>query len=348
LITRFRVAKMKRKYQILIVVAVIAIGVLGYHSIEHNWSFLDSIYMTLITITTVGFGEVKPLSNAGKVFTIIFIILGLSTAAVIAGQLARSFLERNFKAIIEANKMRKKTRRLKDHFIVCGFGDIGSSISNELFNSGIPFVIIEDNDHIAEFAMMKNYLVINGKATYDDTLIEAGIKRARGIVVCLGDDSLNMYVTLAAREMNPNLLIIVRGYKPDGEKRMLRAGANSVIYPLKLGGQQMAQIIISEYSKDYRKNKLEISTISIMGYSLKLYKHFRRNNIKLQEIIEENNALQAVKIKRGDGTVIFNPSPDTLVNRDDSILLLVEERELEDDSYLEEISVQKEKFEPVS
>jgi len=166
--------------------------------------------------------------------------------------------------------------------------------------------------------MMKNYLVINGKATYDDTLIEAGIKRARGIVVCLGDDSLNMYVTLAAREMNPNLLIIVRGYKPDGEKRMLRAGANLVIYPLKLSGQQMAQI---------------------MGYSLKLYKHFRRNNIKLQEIIEENNALQAVKIKRRNGTLIFNPSPDILVNRDDSILLLVEERELENYSDLEEMPI---------
>jgi len=332
---------MKRKLQIFIVISVFLIGILGYYFIEHNWSFLDALYMTIITLTTVGYGEVKPLSNTGKIFTVIFIILGLSTAAVIASQLARNFLERNFKAIIEANKMKKKTRKLKDHFIVCGFGDIGNSISNELSNAGIPFVIIENNDRIAEFAMMKNYLVIKGKATYDETLIEAGIKRSKGMVICLGDDSLNMYVTLAARELNPNLLIIVRGYKSDGEKRMLRAGANSVIYPLKLGGQQMAQIIISEYSKDYRENKLEVSTFSIMGYSLKLYKHFMRNDIKLEKIIEENNALKTIKIKRADGTEIFNPSSDTLINKDDSILLLVEEKELEDEAVIEKDSILK-------
>ncbi len=316
---------MSRKLQIAIIVSVFIIGVAGYYLIEGNWSFLDALYMTIITISTIGYGEVKPLSQAGRIFTIFFIVLGLSTAAVLASQLVRSFIEKNFKAIIEANKMRKRINRLKDHFIICGFGDIGSSISNELYNAGIPFVIIENNDRIAEFAMMKNYLVVKGKATYDDTLIEAGVKRARGIVVCLGDDSLNMYVTLAARELNPDLLIIVRGYKSDGEQRMIRAGANSVVYPLRLGGQQMAQIIISEYSKNYKENRLEISTMAIMGYSLKLYKHFQKDEVKVEEIVDSMNAVKAIKLRRSDDTEIKNPPNDMVVKKDDSILLLVEE-----------------------
>ena len=318
---------MSKKVQILIIIAVFAIGVLGYYLIGGNWSFLDALYMTIITISTIGYGEVKPLTTAGKIFTIFFIFLGLSTAAVLASQLARGFIERNFRAIIEANKMRKKVSKLKDHFIVCGFGDIGSSISNELYNAGIPFVIIENDERIAEFAVMKNYLVVRGKATYDDTLIEAGVKRARGIVVCLGDDSLNMYVTLAARELNPELLIIVRGYKSDGEQRMIRAGANSVVYPLRLGGQQMAQLIISEYSKNYKANKLEISTMAIMGYSLKLYKHFKKDEVKVEDIVKSMGAVRAIKLRKSDNREFQDPSPDMIVTKDDTILLLVEERE---------------------
>ncbi|RKY02601.1 MAG: hypothetical protein DRP54_01475 [Spirochaetes bacterium] len=297
--------------------------------------------MTIITITTVGFGEVKPLSLDGRIFTLFFIVLGLSTAAVLAGQIAKSFLEKNFIAIIEENKMRKKISRIRDHIIICGFGDIGSSISAELYAAGIPFVVIENNERIAEFAMMKNYLVVKGKATYDDTLIEAGIKRARGIVVCLGDDSLNMYVTLAARELNPKLLTIVRGYKADGEKRMLRAGANSVIYPLRIGGQQMAQLILSEYSKKLKENQLEVSTIPIMGYSLKLYKHMRKE-ISVSEILETPNVLKVVKIKRSDGTEVHNPEPDFKVQKEDRVLVLVEEKYT--DLFEEENNGDKEEF----
>lgn len=332
---------MSRKLQILIIVCVVSVGVVGYYFIENDWSFLDALYMTIITITTVGFGEVKPLSLDGRIFTLFFIVLCLSTAAVLAGQIAKSFLEKNFIAIIEENKMRKKISRIRDHIIICGFGDIGSSISAELYAAGIPFVVIENNERIAEFAMMKNYLVVKGKATYDDTLIEAGIKRARGIVVCLGDDSLNMYVTLAARELNPKLLTIVRGYKADGEKRMLRAGANSVIYPLRIGGQQMAQLILSEYSKKLKENQLEVSTIPIMGYSLKLYKHMRKE-ISVSEILETPNVLKVVKIKRSDGTEVHNTEPDFKVQKEDRVLVLVEEKYT--DLFEEENNGDKEEF----
>ncbi len=321
---------MSKRLRILVILVVFAIGTFGFYFLGDGWTLLESFYMMIITITTVGYGEVKPLSPEGRLFTIFFIILGLSTAAVLATQLAGEFIENNFKALFGASKMKKKIGKLQNHYIICGFGDIGSSISASLKKADIPFVVIENSDKIAEYAIMQNYLVVKGKATYDTTLEDAGIKKARGIVICLGDDSLNMYVSLAAREMNPDLLILVRGYRADGEKRMIRAGANSVIYPLKLGGQQMAQIIISEYSKDNEADHLEITTSGIMGYSLKMYKHFKDEGVSISQVLQSTNAAEVVKIQRNDGSVVIDPSPDEAVKRGDSILLLVQEEDATD------------------
>jgi len=321
---------MSNKLRIFIILFVFTIGTMGFYFIEGNWTILEAFYMTIITITTVGYGEIKPLSSSGQIFAIVFIILGLSTAAILASELARQFIERNFKAIYGAGKMRKKIAKIQNHYIICGFGDIGSSMSADLKEAKIPFVIIENKIETAEFATMQNYLVVNGKATYDDTLVEAGIKEARGIVICLGDDSLNMYVSLAARELNPKLLILVRGYKIEGEKRMIRAGANSVIYPLKLGGQQMAQLIISEYSKENNTNHLELTTSGIMGYSLKMYKHFKEEETTIKQILDSTNASQALKIQRIGGLEINRPGIDAKVMKGESILLLSHDETEED------------------
>ena len=321
---------MSTKIRIFIILLVFLIGTLGFYFIEGNWTLLEAFYMTIITITTVGYGEVRPLSPNGQIFTIIFIILGLSTAAILASELARQFVEKNFKAIYGAGKMRKKINKLTNHYIICGFGDIGSSMSASLKEAEIPFVLIEAKQETAEFAIMQNYLVINAKATYDTTLIEAGIKRARGIVICLGDDSLNMYVSLAAREINPDLLILVRGYKTEGEKRMIRAGANSVIYPLKLGGQQMAQLVISEYSKQNETTHLEVTTSGIMGYSLKMYKHFKTDETSIKQILKSIDAAQALKIQKNDGSEINRPGMDTIGRKGESILLLIHDETEED------------------
>jgi len=321
---------MSTRIRILIILFVFLVGTLGFYFIEGTWTLLEAFFMTIITITTIGYGEVKPLSPQGQVFAIIFIILGLSTAAILATELARQFIERNFKAIYGAGKMRKKINKLRNHYIICGYGGIGSAICASLKNSEVPFVIIENNDKSVEFATNEGYLVVIGKATYDATLIEAGIKQARGIVNCLGDDSINMYVSLAARELNPGLLILARGYKSDGEKRMIRAGANSVIYPLKLGGQQMAELVISEYGKDNKTNHLELTTSGIMGYSLKMYKHFKDEETTIEQILSSTHAAQALKIQRINGQEMNRPGVDTIVNKGESILLLAHDERKED------------------
>lgn len=333
---------MSKRIRILIILLVFTVGITGFYILGDNWTLLDALYMTVITITTVGYGEVKPLTPEGHIFTIFFIILGLSTAAILATQLAGEFIENNFKAIFGAGKMRKKIKKLSNHYIVCGFGDIGSSISKSLKEAEIPFVVIENSTQNAEYAQLQNYLVVLGKATYDATLLEAGLMDARGIVVCLGDDSLNMYVTLAAREMKPDLLIFVRGYKDGGEKRMIRAGANSVIYPLKLGGQQMAQQIISEYSKKNKTSQLEVTTSGILGYSLRLYKHLKEKETTVGAIVSFHQAARALKMEKKGGVKIKDPTDELIIVKNDRILLLMDNdvvedlEELEDADYLSE------------
>ena len=309
------------KIMILIVI-IFAVGTTGYYLIEDDWTLLDGFYMTAISITTVGYGEIKPLSDAGKIFTVILIFLGLGSVAVFASQLAKTFIENNLNRYFGANKMMKKIGRLKNHYIICGFGGIGSSISAKLDDSDIPFVIVEENEETANWAQKRNYHTILGKATYDSTLIQAGIKRATGLVVSMGDDSLNMYVSLAARELNPDLYIIARGYKPDIENRLIRAGANTVVYPIKMGGEMIAREIKNQYKKNGSGSE-EPRHSSVMGYSLKIYNHFSDNPAAIGEIREKTGAENIVTLKRENNEEVSFPKDSEILKKNDTLLMLV-------------------------
>ena len=309
--------------------SIFAFGTLGYFFIEDGWSLFESLYMTAITITTVGYGETKPLSDAGRMFTIILIFLGLGSAALFASQLAKTFLERNLTHIFGVNKMKKKLEKIKGHYIVCGFGDIGSTISNALSESHIPFVVIEADEKTAEYAIQRKFLVAQGKATYDATLLQAGIQRASGIVICLGDDSVNMHVSLAARELNPDIFIVTRAYKSHVEKRMVRAGANRVVNPQKLGGQQFANLITKQFQQEDGL-ELEKTHSTVMGYALKIYDHFNTVPISVGQILEKHHALQVLKIRKVDGSEIEHPSADTILRPHETALLLINDFEIKD------------------
>ncbi len=316
----------KVKVQIVIItIAVFALGTFGYYFIEDGWTLFDSFYMTAITVTTVGYGETKPLSDSGRIFTVILIFLGLGTAALFATQLAKTFLENNFKDIFGANKMKNSLTKLQDHFIVCGFGDIGSSICSVLDQANIPFSIIEAEEETANHAIRRRFLTVKGKATYDTNLYQAGIKRASGIVLCLGDDSLNMHVSLAARELNPNIFIISRGYKADVEKRLIRAGANTVVNPLKLGGEQIAALIINQYKTEHTLDESTLQNASVMGYALKMYQHFPADPVSIEEVKNKLGAWRALKIRKSDGSEIHYPPESMEISNLETVLFLIDE-----------------------
>lgn len=299
------------------ILIIFFVGTVGYVIIE-DWSIFDAFYMTAISITTVGFGETKPLSTAGKIFTITIIFMGLGAAAVFATHLARAFLENHFRNLFGANKVLKKINRLKNHYIVCGYGGVGSSICNSLYEAGIKFVVIEENPDVAKWAQERDFLTVVGKATYDTTLVQAGIHDASGIVVSMGEDSLNMYVSLAAREMNRDIYIIARGYKSDIESRLIRAGADRVVYPIKMGGEQIAQLVLKQL-------QVKSSKSANMGYQLHPYKHYSDQDTTVGNVVNRMQTHSVITLKRVSGEKLSNPADETVVHKGDTLLLVVEE-----------------------
>lgn len=227
----------------LVLLGLLTVGTLGYMLIE-GWPPLESLYMTVTTITTVGFGEVRPLSAAGRAFTMLLILSGVGTVAyvlgsvveyVVASELANGFADR---------RRRRMLATLTDHFIVCGFGRVGQQIAQEFDGLSLPFVVIDNDEAALAASHGAGYHTVRGDATSDDTLVAAGIERARGLLTALGSDVSNLYVVLSARSLRPDILIVARADQDESERKMLRAGANRVLSLYPLGGRRMAELAL--------------------------------------------------------------------------------------------------------
>lgn len=199
----------KFKIVLMILVAVIAFGTFGYTVIE-KWSPLDALYMTLITLSTVGFGEVHTLSPAGKVFTMILVIAGVSGVAYTLSIIGEMVIEGELKKLLGRKRMEKGLKELKDHYIVSGFGRVGRRIAQELASRNVPFVIIDKDLQRIEQAEKDGFLFIQGDSTTDETLLDAGIQRAKGLITALMNEADNVFIVLSARQLNPNLFITAR------------------------------------------------------------------------------------------------------------------------------------------
>jgi voltage-gated potassium channel len=216
-----------------------AFGVLGYMAIE-GWSFIDSLFMTAITVTTVGFEEVHPLDTGGKVFTIFVAFLGVGWAFYILLGLVELILEGQLGLALGVRRMRGKIEALREHYILCGFGRVGEEIARDLKARGVPFVIVDSNPEAIERARKHDYLLLEGDATSDAALIEAGIQRAHCLLAASDSDSGNTYIVLTAKALNPRLFVVARVGQPASTTPMLRAGADRVISPYSIGGRRMA------------------------------------------------------------------------------------------------------------
>ena len=301
---------------------VLLIGTLGYYRIEDNWSILDSFYMTVITITTVGFSEVRELTPEGKVFTIFIIFLGLGMGTALFARLGQFIVESGVKNLYGRRKMIDRIKRLRNHYLICGYGRTGSSIARKLSETGIDFVIIDSHqDHIDE-ATALGYNVLKGDASSDAVLLKAGIQKAKGTVLCVGDDVTNVNIALAARELNNEQNIISRGTNPSLEYRLVRAGADSVVYPMRMGGEQIARNIAREYRNEEVADRG--SSSSMLGYELRIIRNSEEPR-SVRDFMNEYGALRPVAIRKNDGDMSHNPTPDDIVEENDSLLLLINE-----------------------
>jgi len=235
---------------IIILASIIAAGTIGYMLIE-GWTPLDSIYMTVITVSTVGFGEVHPLSEAGRIFTIILIIGGVSGALFVFSALIDYVIEGRMGIARRKRHMKAKIAELKDHFILCGYGRVGEEVARIFTEEGVPFVTIDSRPENIALAEEQGYLCLLGDATSDKVLLEAGIERARALVAAVGSDVDNTYIVLSARGMRPDLFIEARASTKEAEAKLKTAGANRIVAPNSIGARRMALLAIRPTVADF-------------------------------------------------------------------------------------------------
>src|SRR5512139_2202097 len=246
----FQVETFRNKIMLsaVLIFLLISAGTVGYVFIE-GWDFLDSLYMTITTLTTVGFGEVHPLSRIGRVFTIALIVGGVGTVFYALGTIAKFMLEGEFEEIFGRKRLEKKIKELKDHFIVCGYGRMGKIICRELKEKNIPFVVIEKKPEALIGG--QDVLLVEGDATRDEILKEVQIGRARGLISVLPTDAENLYVVLSARGLNPRLMIVARAGEEGSEQKLVRAGADRVVSPYYIGGLRIAHTVLKPAVVDF-------------------------------------------------------------------------------------------------
>jgi voltage-gated potassium channel len=305
------------------IIIIFFTGIFGYHLIE-GWSYLDCMYMMVITLSTIGFGETHPLSPAGRLLTIFIIVFGISTGAYVLQGIARFIIEGELSNMIKKQKLQKQIEAIKDHFIICGFGRIGSRIASELKESGVAFVIVERdsklNEHIIE---EKGYLLVEGDATDDEILKKSGIERAKGLVSALASDADNVYVVLSSRELNGKLIIISRCREESGKKKLYIAGADKVISPYHIGALRMSMAVIKpnvygflELITENKELDLDMAEISISDGSA-----LHRVALKDSHIRDKLGVI-VIGIKKHHGHMLFNPSPREFIEERDHLIVL--------------------------
>jgi voltage-gated potassium channel len=310
------------KISIVVLLALVSLGATGYMVIE-DWRFLDALYMTVITLGTVGFKEVHDLSDYGKVFTIVLIFIGVSVLGYIVGSLAQIMFEGQFQRIIGRKKVEKKIDSLQDHYIICGFGRIGQLICKEFAAKPIPFLVIEKHPEAHEKLHHEEYLHLRGDATEDETLLRAGIRKAKGLISVVTSDTENVYITLTARGLNPELYILARSGEEGSEIKLRRAGANKVVSPYVIGGGRMAQAILRPNVVDFieiatGREHLELQMEEIM---IPHHSGFVGENLISSGFRKETGTI-IVGIKKGDGTMVFNPDSHSRIEADDTLIVL--------------------------
>ena len=319
---------------LLLFMIVIIFGITGYIVIE-GWNLLDSTYMTIITLTTVGYGETNTLTGSGRIFTIFLIIFGLGSAATVLNTFATVLLDNKFNNFLGRKAMNAELKKMKDHVILCGLGQIGMIIAVKLQEKQIPFVVVDNNQEEIEKAQQLGFVFVNGNITLDATLLSAGINRAKTLVICSSDITINLTISLAAKELNSHIEVIAQGVDYSLESRIMRSGADVVVYPLSLGGEQISEIIASNYNG---KEKSEsISYQAIKGYYMKMYRHFDNDSITIEEVVRKEKGLRAIALKPKSSDIVDNPNKDTKIFKDDYVIILLNHN-MENQNTCEELS----------
>ncbi|MDH3392738.1 MAG: potassium channel protein [Desulfobulbaceae bacterium] len=315
----------------ILLAGILLFGTFGYMTIE-GASPLDAMYMTVITITTVGFSEIVPLHPIGKVFTMVLIVIGAGFMLYLFSEVTEAMVEGGLQRIYGRGSMEKKVAVLKKHFIVCGFGRIGRVICKILQENNRPFVVIEKDPVELQKLNELGYLSLEGEASADEVLLKAGINDANGLIAVVTSDADNVYIALTARGLKPDLFIMARSSGEEGaETKLLRAGANKVISPYYIGACRMAQQVVRPTVIDFIDLAVNTSTheLGLRLEELVVSSKAKMANMPLQNSgIRKKYDLIVVAIKREDGEMLFNPNPQSMVLPGDIMVVLGEQKHI--------------------
>lgn len=309
---------------------ILLFGAGGYMLIEGS-SFLDGLYMTIITITTVGYGEVVALSKVGKIFTMVLIFTGVSFVLYVFGKMTEAVVEGGLRKAFGRINMDQKLSKLENHYIVCGYGRIGNVICQSLKDNKRDFVIIESDPAETKNIASKGFLFVEGEAADDEVLIKAGIKRAKGLIAVVSSDAENVYITLSAKELNSKVFVMGRtSGKKGAETKLLRAGADKVISPYYIGARQMANMLLRPTVIDFLDLTFHAGEMGLRLEELVVPENASFANMSLMDSgIRKNYEIIVVAIKRrGEAQMIFNPSHQTIIKPGDIIIILGEHQDI--------------------
>jgi voltage-gated potassium channel len=322
---------------LVLILIIIVVGVIGYHLIE-GWNVYDSFYMTVITIFTVGFKEVKDLTAGGRLFTIFIILGGVGTAVYAFTKFGEIVYEGGIQRLLRRKRMENKLKKLKDHYIICGHGKIGKTVCERLMEEKIPFVIVEkDATEIEKFIESCEVPYILGDATYEEILKKAGIKKAKGLAALLPSDADNLYLVMTARMINPKIFVLSKANDEEAEKKIIQIGANRVVSPYKLSGLKIAQGLLRPSLVEFMDLIIKRKEISLSMEEIVVRQSASITGRNISECdIRKKADIIVVAIKKPGENIVFNPNPESRIESGDTLLVL---GKLEDINEFEKIYI---------
>ena len=301
-------------------VSILLLGTLGYMMLE-GWRPLDAIYMTIITLTTVGYTEINPLSEAGRVFTVMLIMIGVGLFIYVAGAVVQFMVEGQIRILFGRRRLDKQIEQLKNHFIICGYGRIGRVLARKLDQKPVDLVVIEKNRDLVPVMEADRVLFISGSATEEINLVKAGIHNAKGLVAVLATDTDNVFLVLTARQLNPDLFIMARATQKESKITLKAAGASKVESPYDIGAANMAQRIIRPTVTSFLDLAFAYRRTDIQMEEIPVHQDSDLVGVMLKDSgIRQKYKLILIAIKQADGEMIFNPSFETVLRGGDMVI----------------------------
>lgn len=311
------------RWPVLLLAIVLVYGTAGFMIIE-GWGFVDAVYMTLLTLTTVGFREVHPLGIPGRLFTISLLVLGVTLVVVTLSLAAGSIAEGGLGERTRRRRMQRRVDALKQHFIICAYGRVGRTVAREMEAEGLPFVVIDRDDELEDDLLRDGVVYVIGDPTSETVLRGAGILKAKGLVCAVDDDADNVFITLAARSLNPDIFIVARASETTSADRLYRAGADRVVSPYATSGRQMALLVTKPRVVDY----IDLMAREMTPLRIEEIEVEPESELEGRRLGDAAAANVVVAVRREDGELIRGPDSDLLLQAGDLLVLLGEREAL--------------------